>query len=141
MSHEKLQNGLLKKAHEEFEKKLMTSIFTLYSAQNKLEDNQEKFELSRCIYNLINQISHPEENIEDQIELSKGQIYYSKLLVLIEKLEKMGVKEQKEMIGKGKEQLEQYSNDFMNYALDSGILVDEKEKLDQKDHSQQPNIK
>ena len=53
----------------------------------------------------------------------------------------MGVKAQKEMIGKDKEGVEQYSIQFFDFALDIGQEVNAKEKLDQKDHSQQVNFK
>ena len=55
------------------------------------------------------------------------------------KLHDMGVKAQKEMIGKDKEVVEQFSIEFSEYALDIGKQVNTREKLDQKDHSQQIN--
>ena len=70
MSHESLQDETLKKAHEQFEKKLMTQMFNVYSIHNKLEDPEDRFELSRCIYSHINQISLPDEIIGNKQSLS-----------------------------------------------------------------------
>ena len=65
-----------------------------------------------------------------------------KLLKLAQKVQMMTMKEQKGMIGmeKDQEQMEKFSIEFINYALDMGKKVSAKEKLDQKDQSQQVNF-